>query len=273
MNESSAERTRLPASRGHQLLTLVGFSVLVFGLVFVYLMADKFWFSLDIRWLGIPVMLVAAAVGHFLLKGLQSDAACALLFPIWRGKPPVFYTRFVELDSDGFTCGIRHIRWSAVDGLFLTFFGNLEIRSDAFSGTVFKFPFGIALPEEQKIFFEEGKKQNPSIWSNPRLEKRINSPIVKGQNMVQFAGACFLAAALLDLGFSAFYYTEMLKHYYLAESKGDATELALADNMFKDRLRTPLTERLIGLKSAGAGIHGVRARALAKMGKLDEAIA
>lgn len=273
MNDSSTEHRNLPASKGHQLLTLIGFSFIFFEIIFVFLYSDEFWFSLDIRWLGIPVILLVAALSHFILLALQSDAACRFLQPLWKGRPPIAYTRWLTLDNDGFTYGIRHIKWSAVDEFFLTFFGNLEIRSDSFSGPVFKFPFGLALPQEQRAFFESAKERKPGLRSNARLEKRINSPIVRGQNFVQFLGAAMMAFVLLDLGYSSFSYLEMLKHYHLARTEGSVEELRKGDEILEHPLPISwVTNRFIHNGPSGAGTFQARANAEIELGNLSAAL-
>lgn len=273
MNDSPTEHRKLPASKGHQLLTLIGFSFIFFEIIFVFLYSDEFWFSLDIRWLGIPVILLVAALSHFILLALQSDVACRFLQPLWKGRPPIAYTRWLTVDSDGFTYGIRHIKWSAVDEFFLTFFGNLEIRSDSFSGPVFKFPFGLALPEEQRAFFEYAKERKSDLRSNARLEKRINSPIVRGQNFIQFLGAAMMAFVLIDLGYSSFNYLEMLKHYHLARTERSAGELRKGDEILEHPLPISwVTNRFLHNGPSGAGTFQARANAEIALGDLSGAL-
>lgn len=274
MNQSAPESRSLPASQAHRLLTLIGFSFILFEIIFVFLYSDKFWFSLDIRWLGIPVILLTAAVAHFILRAGQSDRACKLLFPIWKGKPPIAYLRWIAIDADGFIYGIRHINWHAVDELFLTFFGNLEVRSDAFSGAVFKIPFGFGSQESQRVFIEEAKRANPSLRVNQRLESRINSPIVKGQNVVQLLGAAFMALVLLDVSCSLFAWLEMLKHYYLAESTRSRAELVKADEQWNHPLPFSwVTNGYLRSKTTAADLHQLRANANIALNDLSAAAA
>jgi tetratricopeptide (TPR) repeat protein len=273
MNDSSTERRKLPASKGHQLLTLIGFSFVFFEIIFVSLYSDEFWFSLDIRLLGIPAILLVAGLSHFILLALQSDRACRIADPIWKGRPPVAYTRWVTVDGEGFSYGVRNIKWAAVDELFLTFFGNLEIRSDAFSGPVFKFPFGYPFPSEQKVFLNYARAGNPSLRVNKRLEKRIESPIVAGQNIIQLLGAAMMSLVLFDVGFSSFNYLEMLKHYHLAEKQRSASELQQADNMLLHPFPwSYVANRFLNVGSSGAGVHQARAHAELALGNLDGAL-
>jgi hypothetical protein len=274
MNASSNEFRELPASKGHQLLTLIGFSFIFFEIIFVFLYSDKFWFSLDIRWLGIPAILIIAALSHFILLGLQSKTICALVSPLWKGKPLVAYTRWLSVDEDGFTYGIRHIKWSAVDEMFLTLFGNLEIRSDAFSGPVFKFPFGYSSQHDQRIFFDLAKQRNPQLRANPRLEKRIDSPIVKGQNVIQLLGAAFMGVVLIDVALSLFMYLEMLKHYYLAQTQRSNAELQQADYIHEHPIPISwVTNGFLRGKGSAATVYQARANTSIALGDLKSALA
>jgi tetratricopeptide (TPR) repeat protein len=213
-------------------------------------------------------------VTHFILLALQSKAACRFGQPIWRGKPPVAYLRWLTVDADGFTYGIRHIQWTAVDEMFLTLFGNLEIRSDAFSGPVFKIPFGYGSQADQKIFVEQARAANPSMRSNRRLDSRIASPIVKGQNVIQLLGAGFMALVLIDVAFSLFAYLEMLKHYYLAQAQPSRAELQQADYMHAHPFALSwVTNGFLNSKGSAADIYQARANANIALGDLDAAVA
>jgi tetratricopeptide (TPR) repeat protein len=273
MNDSSDFRS-LHASKGHRLLTLIGFSFLLFEIIFVYLYSDKFWFSLDIRWLGIPTVLLVAAISHFILKALQSNFACRAFYWLWKGKPPVPYTRWVDVDANGFKYGIRRIEFAAIDELFLTFFGNLELRSDAYDGPVFKFPFAIASQEDQRSFMEYAKKAKQNIRVGSHLEKRLASPIVRGQNAVQFGGAAFMAIILLDVAFSSFSYLEMLKRYHLAQTERSRQHLAEADQIFDHPIPfSYVTNQFAHVKNSGAGVKEARANANLALGDLSAALA
>lgn len=286
--EVPPQRRVLPASIGHQLLTLVGFSFLFFEIIFVELYSDNFWFSLDISWLGIPAILISALITHFLLIAAQSDWMTRRLYWLRKGRPLLNYRRWLVLDETGFGYGLRHVAWKSIDELFLTFFGNLEIRSTALSGDVsgpldplFKIPFGIGSQPDQKILVETAMANNPNLKCNQRLQKRINSPIVRGQNAIQLGGAVFMALILFDVGYSSLSYLEMLKHYYLAHTDALSGHSDTAQQqLFKaDEMRShPLpisyvTNRFLSVGTAAAGIHQVRANILWAMNKRDEAVA
>lgn len=272
MIDSVTESRSLPASQAHRLLTLIGFSFILFEIIFVILYSDKFWFSLDIRWLGVPAILLIATFAHFILLALQSDRASAMVFPFWKGKPLVAYTRWVAFDRGGFTYGIRHIMWQSVDELFLTLFGNLEVRSNAFSGVVFKIPFGVGSQEDQRAFLECAKASNPNLVVNKRLEERINSQIVKGQNVIQLLGAAFMALVLVDVSYSLFAWLETLKHYYLAQDAHSKEELAQGDWMWHHPLPISLvTNKYLRSKSTAADLHQLRANANIALNDLPSA--
>lgn len=277
----------LSASKAHQLLALIGMTFVLFEIIFVQLYSDNFWFNFDISPFGIPAILLVAGAAHGLLLILQSDRVSRFLYPLLLGKPPLLYTRWLRLEKEGFRYGIRTVQWKAVDELFLTFFGNLEIRSYVLSGNVsgradplFKFPFGAGTQENQRLFVERVKSQCPGVKLNKRLEKRINSPIVRGQNAIQLGGAAFMAAILFDLGYSSFAYLEMLKHYHLARTAaiaGDTntakSELQRADSFYQHPLPISwVTNRFLTLGSSGAGIMQARSLALNAMGDRNRAI-
>lgn len=286
LKPAPAERL-LPASKAHQLLALIGTTFIFFEIIFVELYSDNFWFSLDISWIGIPAVLVCAVLAHFFLKFIESDRVCRWLYFLWKGKPVLIYSRWTELDSTGFSYGIRHVQWNAVDELFLTFFGNLEIRSYSLSGDnnglpdpLFKFPFSAASQEDQLAFLNAAQAGRPGLKFNQRLEKRIHSPLIRGQNAIQLGGAAFMAVILLDVGYSSLVYLDMLKHYHLARTHGIAgdaaagrTELAKADSIREHPLPISyVTSRFLHVGTSGAGVMQARANALWDMGDPESAL-
>src|SRR3990167_10403475 len=118
----------------HRWFVLIGFSFLVFECVFLTLFGSDFWFSTDISWWGIPTIACTLTLSHFLLTWVESPQGCHFFSPIWKGKPPLTYIKWISLNESGITFGTRHVVWTAINSLSLTFFGNLEVRSRSICG-------------------------------------------------------------------------------------------------------------------------------------------
>ena len=210
-------------SLGHRLFTLAGFSFLLFEVVFLNFYFDSSWFAVDLSQWGIPTILILVVLAHFLLKGLQSDWACRRGSWIWKGKPPISYDKWLSVNESGITYGIKHVRWHAIDELELSWMGNLIVRSRAICGDAaqnsdiaVKIPYAAGEQARKNELIEIMRQGKPGVALNKRLEKSINSPIVKGQVILQLVSSAIMLVVLLDVGFSSFYYLELLKNYYLA---------------------------------------------------------
>jgi hypothetical protein len=306
MNDSSAPEQTLPegqaagepvkpqqflCSPGHTLLALVGMTFILFEIVFIDLYSDNFWFSLNIQWLGIPTILILAVLAHGLLVALESKRACRWLSLICKGTPPVVYRKWLSIDESGITFGIRHLKWEVIDELALTWLGTLQIKSRALCGDqtaqpdiVLKVPFGAAAQREQKQFLELIRSARTDLKVNNRLEKRVNSPIVKGQNIMQFAMATMMMMILVDVANSLFTRLEMLKHYYQAQKSAlaggtDAIATATAELTQADQIRDhPLpisyvTTQFLSRPAATAEVLLARSDALMAMNRTKDAIA
>lgn len=286
--ETNAKAELLYTSTAHQMLTLIGLSFFLFEVVFVVFYSDNFWFSLNIAWLGVPAIFCAALVAHLILLGLESNFVCKLVSFVLRGRPLVVYRRWLKIDASGLTFGRRHLLWSVIDELSLTYMGNLEIKSRALCGDasedrdlLLKIPFGLAYQSEQTKFLSAARLNCPCLVVNKRLESRINSPIVKGQNAIQLFGAVFMALILLDVGQSSFAYLEMLKHYYLSEAaalenriKDGNAELQNADYMQAHPFPISYVgPRFLSMGTSSSGLLETRSRVLWALGRKDEAIA
>jgi tetratricopeptide (TPR) repeat protein len=284
---ASVEQQILMTSKGHQATTLIGATFVFFGIVFIGFYSNNFWFSLNLAWYGIPVVVLCALIGLGYLLLMEGKFGCRLAAPFLKGKPPVVFRKWVSIDADGFQFGTRHVRFEVIDEVALTFFGNLEVRSRIICGeappkpdVVFKFPFSAAAQREQQRFIERLKERRPAVAMNKRLEKTLTSPIVKGQNLISATGGLLMLVMLLDLGYSSSHFLEMLKHYYLSDRDAlsgqmqDAgQELHAADDMRNHPLPISwLTKRIFTVGHAAAGISRARAEALWHMGRRDDAI-
>lgn len=144
------------------------------------------------------------------------------------------------MGTPGFRFGLQRIAFEAIDELSLTLWGNLLVKSKAVSGKSFeehgdrssqniiqvvaRLPIAAVDQRELKEFATTVIKYRPEVVLNKRFEKRIDSKMVKGEELVRLLGAAFLCFVLLDLGFSTGFYLEMLKHYHLCQLQARAIE-------------------------------------------------
>lgn len=277
----------LPTTLGHRSLVLMGSGFVVFEIFFLTLYGSDFWFGSDLSKWGIVAVIAALISAHFLLSWIESPGGCLFFSPIWKGRPPLVYRRWISLDESGITFGTRHVIWSAVDSLALTFWGNVQVRSRAVCGPhareadlVLKFPLGAAAAASQKAFIERAKSDHPSASMNDRLCKRLSAREPLGTALVQCLGGAFMLVILFDLGHSTFTFLEMMKEYYLAQTSARDGQLEQAQLHFAtgEKILThppPLswvTGKLIKGGAVGAGVQQSRSEALWRLGRKDEAI-
>lgn len=284
---ASLEPQVFHCSLSHQILTLIGITFLLFEILFLTLYFDKFWFSIDLSMLGIIAILVLCFVAHFLLKFFESNQACDLLSFLFKGKPAIAYRKWIKLADDGFVFGIKHIRWDAVDEMELSWFGNLIVKSRLVCGAsqkkpdvLIKIPFGIADNTTQVRFLDAAAAKRPNLLLNSKL-KKVDATLAKGAQMTQIATAAIMSFVLLDVGYASFYYLELLKNLYLAETTLLASNTAPAGLQHYERaenLRThPLpiswvTSRFLSSSTVAAGLCIQRAKVLWLLGKKEEAL-
>lgn len=282
---------RFSCSPGHVLLTLVGATFIIFEILFIDLYSDNFWFSFNIEWLGLPMLMVAALLAALLLTLMETRVACKAFSVLRKGAPPMVFRKWLITDESGITFGLRHVKWSAIDDLRVTWLGNLQIRSRILCGDVPKdpdviltAPFGMASPQDQKRLIAIAQQANPNIKIDGKLMKRISSPILAGQNMVQFIGAGMMTIVLVDVGLSSFHWLEMLKHYHLANKAAIAAEgrdfskaadeLKLADKLRDNQIPfSYAATQFLNKGVSAAGVLQARAEALMAMNRPPEAIA
>lgn len=250
----------MPPSLSHLVYTLIGFAWPVFGAVFLVLLCSTDWFAVNAVQFFPLAVIFALLVGHCLALALESDRATRAFYFFKNGLPLIYYRRFALIFEpvattliDGQTeksaicygqpallIGRRRVLFEAVDELYLTFLGTLEVRSFASCGQVFakeeaektnpvassavnkpdvlvRIPLSILDLKEQKALVELFQKYSPGLAINDRLRDRLKSPIVKGQNLIQSLGAALLVFALCDVTFATFTWLEMLKGYYGAQ--------------------------------------------------------
>lgn len=246
------KRRTIPTSLAHRAYTLIKMSYPLFGIVFLYLFSVETWFETDLSCWGIPIIIAVLVIAHGLLIFIESEWGCRMFSFITNGAPLTPYMRWITVEQPvessqtsaahtalyisgepAFRYGLRRVMFSTIDQLDQTIWGNLLVRSRAFNGAVFrdsgggqvalnqpdviaKLPFGAVSSAVQKEFVELARSYR-SVAVNKRLAKRLESKIVKGEDLVQALGAVFLCFVLFDLGYSICVYLEMLKNYHLAQ--------------------------------------------------------
>lgn len=276
-------------SLSHQILTLIGVTFLFFELVFLTFYFDKFWFSFDLSMLGVIAILLLCLFSHFLLKVLESKQACSMLSFLTKGKPLVAYRKWIRTNHDGMTFGAKHVRWEAIDELQLTWFGNLIVKSRMVCGNeqrdpdvLIKIPFGVADNTTQIQFLNIVREKRPQVVLDNKLSK-IDATLAKGAQITQIATAAIMSFVLLDVGYASFYYLELLKNLYLADttllqSKNSNDQEALRLFQRAETLRSnPLpiswvTSKFLNSSTVAAGLCIERARVLWLLGKKEEAL-
>ena len=286
---SNAVDLSLACSLSHQILTLIGFTFLLFEIVFLIFYFDKFWFSLDLSMLGVIAILILCVLTHLLLKSLESRQMCKFLSFLFKGKPPIPYRKWICTNGDGLTFGIKHIRWDVIDELELSWFGNLIVKSRRLCGNsqaqpdvILKIPFGIADNAAQVQFLNVARSQCPQVVLNNKLEK-VDATLAKGAQITQIVTAAIMSFVLLDVGYASFYYLELLKNLYQAEitllqhpNPADPTALQYFEHAENLRLH-PLpiswvTGKFLGSSTVAAGLCIQRAKIMWLLGKKDEAL-
>lgn len=326
----------MPPSLSHLVYTLIGFAWPVFGVVFLVLLCSTAWFALNVVQLFPVAVVFALLVGHCLAMTLESDLATRAAYFFKNGLPLIFYRRFAlvyeSISSAGpnsdepansatdkaaecyghpaLLIGRRRVLFEAVDELYLTFLGTLEVRSFASCGLVFakadeaaasavnrpdvlvRIPLSILDLKEQKELVALFQKYRPGLTINHRLVDRLKSPIVKGQSLIQSLGAALLVFALCDVTFATFTWLEMLKGYYGAQlcmrhpdeaavfaagSDPKARAFELFDQAEQLRLHpSPFSWAYRALFANGnsqAQLLAIKAETLYRMGRKAEAVA
>ena len=278
----------VPTTASHRCCTLVGITFVLFECIFLSLYSSDYWFGCNVSWLGIPAIFLAATVSHFMLRWLESPSGCRFMAPISKGKPATVYWQLLLPGDSGFIFGTKHVLWDSVDELKLTIFGNLLVLSRAVCGQeapsadlVLKLPIGTVATHLQSGLVSAVAARKPQLVTNPRLEKRLAAPALKGAALVQSLGAIFMSLILLDLGHSTFRFLEMNKQYYLSQIAAKDGQLGKSRQHLDraDRIaHHPLpfswvTSKLLGAGAVAAGVHQLRSEALVRLGLYGEATA
>lgn len=277
---------KFKASVSHQILTLVGAAFLCFEFIFLYMYFDSFWFGVDLSAYGLMTILIAVAIAHALLMFAESDVFANLMFFLLKGRPAAVYRKWLRLEPNFLVFGVRRVRLDVIDELELSWFGNLIVKSRTICGAeskqpdvLLKLPFAAGSFAAQEELLNRIKKHRPDVVLNKRLLNR-NVTWQQGTQITQLFTAGLMTLLLLDVGFSSFYYLELLKHFYLAETSLllDKKEESGKHWLQAEHLRThPLpiswvSSKFLKSSTVAAGIWEQRARILWLQGKHEEAI-
>jgi tetratricopeptide (TPR) repeat protein len=302
--QSSDIQRQFHTTLAHQSFVAISSAFALFEVLFLVLFSDKDWFAVDLLPWGIPAALVALALAHFILVWLESARGCRFFAPILNGLPPVVYRKWILANEQGFQNSLRfgnkRAVWKAIDSAELTFLGNLLLRSRFVTGSemlmqkgsrqvdqnpaflLFKVPFGVAAKSDQQEFVRLLHSENPHCQLNSRLQKQIAKDDPKGSSVVLLIVSAFFLLFFMDVGYATFNYLEILKHYYLAELnccqeprdiKSAAQHFDRADLLFNHPAQFSwVTRKLIETKNTKAGIMELRADALWRMDRREQAI-
>lgn len=305
------ENLTLGTSFGHRGFTLISTAFLIFTMFFLFFFSSELALTINLTFLGIPLVLVSLLTAHLLLKFQESFWGCKLFSPILKGVPPLAYQKWLVLNprerEPGITFGTRHLLFEVIDKLDLTIWGNVLVRTNRLCGprkdisisakqnrkihflnifdTVLRIPFALTTPPNQKLFLRVAQEYGPQIVLNNRLEKVMKTREPKGTRWISGLGVIFLFLVLIDNGYSDFRYLEILKQYYLAqleareadtkpESLKNAEARLIQGNQLNDK---PLpfswiSSQFLSKGSAAQSIYQAKSDALWELGHKQEAI-
>jgi tetratricopeptide (TPR) repeat protein len=292
--EPTGSTAVMRTSFSHRGLALVSSALISFEIIFVILLAAPFWFDLNLVPLAIPTVVLMALLANMLLGYLESPSVCRMLRFVLNGRPLLVYRQWIRFDEQGFTFGVKRVRWDVIDEVALNFFGTLLVKSRHLCGSphvvkdndlnpadvVVKLPFSAIAFALQNQFVETLRAKKPDVVLNDRLKKQINQPLVKGMQYVQGASVVFLSLALLDLGYATFSYLETLKEYYLCRVDAIANESSTAMEHFQkaEELRlhplpiSYISTKLTSLGGVSENYQQARWEALWEMGRHEDAL-
>lgn len=291
----------IPTAWGYRGFVLVSCTFVIFELIFVTLYSSKSWFTTDIRYFGIPAVILLLPVAHQILLSFERKLLLQIVSPLRNGLPLVLYWNWLKLEEEALSIGLRKVAYSNIDELRLTIWGNLHIRTRILrlglekadkAGTsddlarseptdlIFKLPLGVVSPQFQKKLIETVQSSNPRVAINDRLKKRLSQQDISATQMIGVMGASFLLIVLLDLGQASFTYLDVLKNFYNADLSARKKEVQNAERYFKqaDTLLTGalpvswIRTKFFDEGNGAAGVKIARAEALWHIGRREEAL-
>lgn len=283
--------TLIKTSPFHQYFTLLGRSSITFAILLLILYSTSFWFDYNASYFGLIAVLISLPITHYCLLALESNASCKLFSFIFKGKPPVVYTKFLRIHDKMLSFGKQRLLFSAISHISLSPLGNLVFRSNALGGppensrndqsmVVLKLPFSAINLETQKDLINLFKIECPGAVIAPSLENVLKKALLKPTAYVHVFMVIIFFAVLMDIGNSSFTYIELLKRYYLSKKYGMEKKFDEAKETYEsaEQLRTHsyqfsiIMPKLVKSSSTSSGLLEAESEALWYMGKTDEAI-
>jgi len=245
-------------SLSHKLYSLVKVAVVFYGLIFIVLFANDFWFGLDLFALSFALAPLILFCAHLFLTFQESPFGCHFFCVLFFEHPVMPYkiwlsscTRGGESNNsnkadkfvleEGFLLGNQMVPFERIDLIELSFWGNLIFYSNSIAKAIhqnngktrqgqilFKIPISAAPPRNQRQFFELIKERGINL--NNRLEKLVSRQkglsekkfgkiLFNLEEYVPLIGACVFIVIFLDFTISTCLYLETHKHYFLSQKE------------------------------------------------------
>ncbi|MDX2108423.1 MAG: tetratricopeptide repeat protein [Candidatus Melainabacteria bacterium] len=266
---------QIGTSLSHKLYSLVKVAVVFYGLIFILLFANDFWFGLDLFTLSFILAPLILFWAHLFLTFQESPWGCHFFCPLFFEHPIAPYKIWLStctkgnetkqpdkyVQEEGFLLGNQMVPFSCIDLIELSFWGNLIFYSNSIAALIhqkgktrqgqilFKIPISAATPANQRQFFSIIQERNLKL--NPRLvkliarqnglnEKTFGRLLFKLEEYVPLIGACAFILIFLDFTISTCLYLETHKHFYLSQKEARKKELNEAKREFAraDSLQT-----------------------------------
>lgn len=246
---------QIGTSLSHKLYSLVKWAVFLYGMVFILLFANDFWFALDLFILSFALAPLVLCCAHLFLSFQECPAGCHFFCPLFFEHPFAPYKIWLSVctkggeqggnadkyvTNEGFLLGNQMVPFAQLDLIELSFWGNLIFYSNSIAAPIhqngkvrkgqilFKIPISAAPPANQRNFFEIIQERKLKV--NPRLEKLIarqnslsEKPfgrlIFKLEEYVPLIGACVFILIFIDFTISTCLYLDTHKHYYLSQKE------------------------------------------------------
>ena len=210
----------------HRIYVLIGLAWPVFGIIFIYFLCDPSWLGGDFRLSPFfPLATIAAlSMAYVLARVLSGNLAARVFAFIKHGQPFLYFDRALDMSKPALMrSGLLQLDMSSISELRLTLLGVLEIRSSDITGggdgyVLARLPLSILSLADQKRLVDAFKEHRPDLIVSDRLTKRLASPVVKGQTIVQACGALILVVALIDVSYASFVWLDILKEHYAVQT-------------------------------------------------------
>lgn len=258
---------QISTSLSHKLYSLVKWAVAMYGLIFIFLFANDFWFELDLFTMSFVLAPLILFFAHLFLIFQESSAGCHFFCPLFFEHPVVPYRIWLSICTkggesnnstkyvleEGFLLGNQMVPFSQIDLIELSFWGNLIFYSNSIAAPIhqngkvkqgqilFKIPISATTPANQREFF--AIIQERKLKLNQRFEKLIARQSNLGQNSfgkllfkleeyVPLIGALVFILIFVDFTISTCLYLDTHKHYYLSQKEARERHLDEAKRQF-----------------------------------------